>query len=515
MLLCLEILGAGFLLCLVLTPAARRAAALWGLMDHPDAQRKTHQRPIPLAGGVAVIVSLCAVLGAALLLSETVRDYFAPNASQFLGLLLAALAICALGVLDDCRYLRGRHKLLGQTLIVGIVVAFGVQIRVVHLFGTDVALGSFCLPVTFLWLLGAINSLNLLDGMDGLLSTVGIIATLAMAVMAVMGGHWAAACVAAALAGSLLGFLCYNFPPASVFLGDSGSMVIGLVVGVLGIESSLKGPATVALVAPVAILAIPFFDTLAAIVRRKLTGRSIYATDRGHLHHCLLSRGFSVHHVLLLVSLLCVLTAAGAFASLALRNEAVAVIAIVAVLSALIVARLFGHAELELFAKRLHHLWASFLEVPGAKGGRKLEVHLQGNGDWKGLLGAVTADHFALNLRSVLLDISAPALQEEYHAEWGRFGEEPNGRPLWRVELPLALQGHAVGCLRVTGYEDGEPLPRKIAVLNGLVQEFQEVFFQEQTACPACGEAAVLRQDTAAEITLPMPRLLDGRRVHS
>src|SRR5262249_8496162 len=101
-----------------------------------------------------------------------------------------------------------------------------------------------------------------------------------------------------ALAGALLGFLRYNFPPATIFLGGSGSMLVGLVIGVLAIQSSLKAPATIALVAPLATLAIPIIDTAAAIVRRKLTGRSTYTTDRGHLHHCLLSKGFSSRGVL-------------------------------------------------------------------------------------------------------------------------------------------------------------------------------------------------------------------------
>src|SRR5204863_5259620 len=133
---------------------------------------------------------------------------------------------------------------------------------------------------------------------DGLLSSVGLIICLAMGSMAFLTGSWATACVAMALAGAMLGFLRYNFPPASIFMGDCGSMLVGLVVGVLAIQGSLKGPATAALAAPLALLTIPIFDTLAAIVRRKMTGRSVYATDRGHLHDCMLQRGLTARHVL-------------------------------------------------------------------------------------------------------------------------------------------------------------------------------------------------------------------------
>jgi UDP-GlcNAc:undecaprenyl-phosphate GlcNAc-1-phosphate transferase len=500
MLTFLCVVGVAFILSCILTPLARSLATNLGLVDHPDSRRKMHERAVPLAGGVAVLAAVCLVLGIGLAVSPALQSYFAEHPTHFLGLLLAALAICALGVLDDCRCLRGRHKLLGQVFAVGIVIAFDVQIRAIHLFGTDIDLGILSLPITFLWLLGAVNSLNLLDGMDGLLGSVGVIVTVTMAAMAILGGHLGTACVAAALAGALLGFLCYNFPPASVFLGDAGSMLIGLVIGVLGIESSLKAPATVTLIAPMVVLTIPFFDTLAAILRRKLTGRSIYTTDRGHLHHCLLQRGLSVRRVLLLVCLLTGLAGVGAFTSLALRNEALAVLASFAVVSILVISRRFGHAELELFAKRLGHLFGSFLEPPGKS--RRLEVHLQGNADWKGLIRSVTDCAFDLNLQAVRLDVNAPALHEEYHGEWDRFDEALEHRLLWHVELPLAARSRKIGALQVTGYHDAEPLAEKVAVLARLIGEFEIALAGGREAQPAQDssviEAPQLENETVA-----------------
>jgi len=269
------ILGAAFLLSCLLTPVARFLACRYGLIDHPDTRRKMHVNPIPVAGGIAVLASTCLVLAGALLLPHPLQEHLAGCSSFLLGLFLAALLLCIVGVLDDCRGLRGRHKLLGQIVAVAIVIAFDVQVHHIQVFDWDIELGLLAIPFTFFWLLGAVNSLNLIDGMDGLLASVGAIISVALALMAVLSGHSAAACVAMALAGGLLGFLRYNLPPATIFLGDAGSMVIGLVVGVLGIQSALKGPATIALVAPLAILTIPILDTAAAIVRRKLTGRSI------------------------------------------------------------------------------------------------------------------------------------------------------------------------------------------------------------------------------------------------
>ena len=141
---------------------------------------------------------------------------------NLLGLLAGGLMICAVGVADDFGLLRGRHKLMGQLAAALVVVAFGVRVDRVALFGWQIDLGLTAVPFTLFFLLGAINSLNLLDGMDGLLSSVGLVLCLALGAMALLGGHMTAAWVALALAGALAGFLFYNFPPASVFLGDSG-----------------------------------------------------------------------------------------------------------------------------------------------------------------------------------------------------------------------------------------------------------------------------------------------------
>src|SRR5262249_51540535 len=159
------------------------------------------------------------------------------------------------------------------------------------------------------FLLGAINSLNLLDGMDGLLGSIGTVIGLALVALAALRGDWAPACVAAALTGAVLGFLRYNYPPASVFLGDAGSMLLGLVLGVRSLRGTYELSGTVPLAVPIALFTLPILDTGAAIVRRKLTGRSIYCTDRGHLHHCLLRYGMSRPRVLLVVTLLGLFTA--------------------------------------------------------------------------------------------------------------------------------------------------------------------------------------------------------------
>jgi UDP-GlcNAc:undecaprenyl-phosphate GlcNAc-1-phosphate transferase len=471
----LALFAAGVLGTLALVPPLRALARRWDLVDRPDGRRKLHGDAVPLSGGLTVLAVSVAVLGLAAVAHGPLGDALAAKATGLVGLLFGAVTICAVGVADDFRRLRVRHKLLGQAVAVAIVLASGVRIETVRLFDWHLDLGPLALPFTLFWLLGAVNALNLLDGMDGLLGTVGAIISLALGAMALMQGDVATAAVAVALGGALAGFLRYNLPPASIFLGDCGSMLIGLVVGVLAVQSSLKGPATVALAAPTALLTIPIFDTAAAIVRRKLTGRSVYCTDRGHLHHCLLRRGLSIRSALLVVSGLCLVTVLGVLGSVAWNNEALALLSAGAVVATLVLTRLFGHAELLLLRKQLTAVAASFLTRNGGAA-REVAVRLQGSADWGELWARLTRCAARIDLQSARLDVNAPAIQEGYHAVWSRDGVrgDDDGQGLWRAEIPLAACGQTVGRVEVAGRRDGACVSAKIAELARLVAEIEE-----------------------------------------
>jgi UDP-GlcNAc:undecaprenyl-phosphate GlcNAc-1-phosphate transferase len=469
----LVVFGAALAGCLLVTPLVRSAALRFGLVDEPDGRRKIHARPIPIAGGVAVLLTAGLVLAGTFAVAGPWRDGIGERWLTVVGLAAAATIIAAVGVADDYVGLQGRHKLLWQLVAVGVVIMCGIEVRSIGLFGQTFDLGVFAIPFTAFWLLGAINSLNLIDGMDGLLGCLGCIICGSLAVMATMNQHYHTAIIATAMAGSLLGFLCFNFPPATIFLGDCGSMLIGLVVGVLAIESSLKGPATVALAAPAALLIIPILDTSAAIVRRKLTGRSIYTTDRGHLHHVLLRHGLSSRSVLLLVAALCVVTSSGAFLSLYYNSEALALLSALVVVVLLVASRLFGHAEFLLIKERL--LAVFFAIRHGHEHGRVHEssVRLQGSADWKDVWRHVTACAAQLELRAVCLDVNAPALHEGYHARWGRVPADAETRTIWRAEIPLAVGGQIVGRLEFAGLHGGDPVAEKIALVAKIVEDVE------------------------------------------
>lgn len=491
-----------FGLCFLLTPQVRRWASQLGLVDKPDGRRKLHGRCIPAAGGPVLLLSVGAALLAAFIAFGDLQLEMVQKATPLFGLVVAAGVICAVGLLDDLGRLRGRHKLLGQVLAVAIVIATGVRIDHVYLLnGVNVELGILAIPFTVFFLLGAINSLNLLDGMDGLLTSIAFFLCLVLGSLDLLAHNYhltLTTYAAFATAAALLAFLRYNFPPATIFLGDSGSMLIGLAIGVLAIKSSLKKhgghPEVMALAVPIALLILPILDTAAAILRRKLTGRSIYNTDRSHLHHCLLRRLGDPRLVLFVISFCCLVTGTGVLAGRMLDNEWVIVLSSLFVVVALIGTRLFGHAEFLLVMHRVRDLFVSLLRIPSPNEPRQIEMRLHGSVDWRELWLRILDWEETLNLCCLRLDVNAPALGEGYHARWERgpeMNEEDEG--LWRAQIPLTFKGRFIGKLEISGRRNGESLGDKIVVLEKMIQDFEDTV------------SLLADEDTTPRSTFPVP----------
>jgi UDP-GlcNAc:undecaprenyl-phosphate GlcNAc-1-phosphate transferase len=330
---------------LILTAMVRSLARRWGILDSPDGQRKLHKSSVPLWGGVAVFLAM--TLG--LIAARHGSIGTGPALDKLTSLVLTAGGfICLVGGIDDFCRLGPRLKLVLQILAALPIVILGDYVHRIVLCGYAFNLGWLGIPLTIVWLIGCINALNLLDGMDGLASIVGLSTAAMMGLLAIGGGNEHVTVVALVLAGALAGFLAYNLPPASIFLGDSGSMVIGLVVGLLGIYGTLKTSATLSIMAPTVVMTLPIFDSLMAVVRRKLTGRRFDAADRQHIHHRLLARGLNQWQTLFILGSLCLLTGAAAtFASL-VRSEILGWVCALTLVTLLIRLRLFGHHELAL-----------------------------------------------------------------------------------------------------------------------------------------------------------------------
>ena len=254
----------------------------------------THKVPVPRLGGIALDAAFVAIN------LLTVLPY--PRVGNMRDQLIvvgASLAMFGLGLWDDLKPLGAKRKLLGQVLIAVVVCCFGIGINSfkIPFSGEIVSLGSWGVLLTILWLVGMTNLINLIDGVDGLASGISLMLMALLAYVGHQNGDFEL--LAPGMAGALLGFLWFNFPPARVYLGDSGAYFLGFQIGLLALVSSHKGTVVAALVAPLFVLALPIVDTILAILRRGLRGLPIFRPDRRHIHHRLLESGFSRRKVVL------------------------------------------------------------------------------------------------------------------------------------------------------------------------------------------------------------------------
>ncbi len=472
------IIGITLALSIALTVVIRALAPRLKLVDRPDNRRKLHGRPMALGGGVAVFLTTSIVLGGLVFVPNPWQERLCRAQSELLVWLAAALLIVVVGLLDDRFRLTGRYKLLGQIVAATVLSFGGLMIQRVQVFGLDIDLGLLAVPFTVFWLLGAINSVNLLDGIDGLAAMLGFILVTTIGVMAFLNHHPEIPVVALVFGSSLLGFLVFNFPPASIFLGDAGSMLIGLVVGALAIRGALKGPGTVLLAAPLAVWTLPILDSLAAILRRKLTGRSIYAADRGHLHHRLLDLLGSNRRVLACVAVFCAVTSMATLVSVALQSDLIAVVACLAIVVILMATGLFGRAEIALLKARLRKLSQTLVESTEAKparAARQAAVRLQGSRAWESLWATLTDSAENLSLTEIQLELNLPRAGEGYHAFWDR-GLNGDREQHWRMEMPLVVDEETVGVLTVTGKHTGASACGNIEQLLSLLEPFEMQF---------------------------------------
>jgi UDP-GlcNAc:undecaprenyl-phosphate GlcNAc-1-phosphate transferase len=291
-----------FLLALVLTPLVRNRFRQWGMVDRPDAERKHHDHPVPRVGGIPLLVAYLCSLGLLAFTPLSAGALVADALPFALRLLPAVLLIFATGLLDDLVSLKPWQKLAGQLAAAGAAYWAGVHVQA---FGGHHFAAWWSMPLTLLWLVLCTNAVNLIDGVDGLAAGVGLFAAFTMLLAALLGNNFPLAIATVPLVGCLLGFLRYNFNPATIFLGDSGSLFVGFLLGCYGVLWSQKSATILGMTAPLMALSIPLLDTALAIVRRFLRNKSIFAADRGHIHHRLLDRGLTPRKVALIFYALC------------------------------------------------------------------------------------------------------------------------------------------------------------------------------------------------------------------
>jgi UDP-GlcNAc:undecaprenyl-phosphate GlcNAc-1-phosphate transferase len=289
-----------FLLSLLLTPYAGKLATSFGIVDEPM-MRKVHGRAIPRIGGVVILFSfILPFTGAFFVYTDLLVEVLVNPAIIWLG--LGGLIVFLLGLWDDIHRLPALVKFIIQVAAAAVAYVGGLRIEGIFLPGDYVfTFQYFSFIVTVFWFVLVVNAINLIDGLDGLAAGVVFFSSLVLLGLSIFSGRFVVAMGFAALAGSTLGFLRYNFNPATIFMGDCGSYFLGYMLAGLSIMGSVKGQTTVALLIPIVAMGVPLFDTIVAPIRRFVRGRPMFQPDKGHLHHQLLRLGLNHRNTVLLL----------------------------------------------------------------------------------------------------------------------------------------------------------------------------------------------------------------------
>lgn len=346
---------------LILTPLIRAFAVWVNILDIPS-ERKIHKNPVPLLGGIPIFLSfnLAVILG--IILDQSLL--IDPVLSKWQNLLVCQIIILGLGCIDDMIHVQPGTKFIFQIFVGVLIVLFGFGIdNITNPFnGTALHLGFFSLPITIFWLVLITNALNLVDGLDGLAAGTSFIVSMTVFAICYFTQNNSIAFISLVLAGSILGFLKYNFYPAKIFLGDSGSLLLGFLLAVLSIQGSSKGATTVAVLTPALALGFPIMETLLSMIRRFLRSIhliayetkngdfrslfikefSLFKADKDHMHHRLLKLGFSQRKAVIVLYGTCIALSVLAFVSVAIKN-----INVLALLGAVLIAFFIGIRSLK------------------------------------------------------------------------------------------------------------------------------------------------------------------------
>jgi UDP-GlcNAc:undecaprenyl-phosphate GlcNAc-1-phosphate transferase len=449
--------SSALLASLALTFVVRERATRMRLFDPTD-ERKLHTRAIPRVGGVAIFMSVAIALIVMTLLAGF--DGAGLAGSKLLVVLLGGAATHLLGLYDDLRQMRARYKFAAQIGIAIAIFMAGVRIDTIALpLVGQIGFGPFAsLFFTIFWFVGLTNAFNLIDGLDGLASGAAMFALTTMFVVATINGQAGAALVTLALAGATLGFLRYNFHPATIFLGDSGSLFLGFMLAGIGAISSQKGSTVVAIAIPLVSLGLPVLDTSLAIIRRFLRGQPIFSADRGHIHHRLLGLGHSPAKVALLMYAGCAILALGGMLLVNQSGYVAIVLAVVGLGAGLVVQRL-RYYEFEELGRLLRkgvqqrHVIGRGVRI------REASLHIAVQRDLERVFdileSAFAADEFQraeVRLRpsfartGVTANVGDRRLEDDV-AIWSWNRGDYQDPTLWEIKLPLVDRRSRIGSL--------------------------------------------------------------------
>jgi len=507
---------------LVLTPLLRRLCDRFGLVSEPQDSRHIHRKAVPRLGGVAIFLSVLIALSALLLLENLLTQKLSADIKQIGVFLTCGLLVLMLGVYDDLRGANATVKFIGMIAITLVFYALGGRIEGLSIpFIGPVSLHPVagCL-LSVVWVVGIANAFNLIDGVDGLATGSALFSSLVLLTTSMIQGRTLVAVVALALTGALAGFLRYNFNPASIFLGDSGSLFVGFALAALSVQGMQKASTAVAVAIPILAFGLPVVDTSVTIARRFLSGKPIFKGDREHIHHKLLARGWSQRRV---VFVLYGVSAASGLLAMLFVNSGNGLTAVILFVLGVAVALALGNL-------RYHEIEELRASVKRNIGDRRVRAinNLRMRRACEALSSAASLDQLfdavvevlesgefvyadaelscnglaQVNLRAFeLADANGFAqhakivdgrVQWSWHRGNGSSARVLDSTQFWVMRLPLTGQEYSFGFLDIYRPLNAEPL---LVDINYLTNDFQ----------PAVAEAAE-RIFTRAEQSIPKQR---------
>jgi UDP-GlcNAc:undecaprenyl-phosphate/decaprenyl-phosphate GlcNAc-1-phosphate transferase len=490
-------------LSVLVTPLVRRFALRIGAVSTPGG-RHVHSRSIPRLGGIGLAFAWAVPVVALSLRDGSMLRALEGQWLQVVTVVGGGAALCTVGALDDVRGLRSLYKLAAQVVVAIIAFACGFHIQAIHLplFGT-LEMGAFALPVTILWIVGVTNAVNLIDGLDGLATGVAFFAAFTSFVIAAISGSVFVALTMAALMGALVGFLFFNFNPARIFMGDSGSYFLGFVLATTALAGGglqQKASTAVSLLVPILALGLPIFDTLFSMFRRLIERRPIFSADRGHVHHRLLDLGLTHRRAVMILYAVSSVLAAGAIAVSLGRSWHVGLALLSVSLVFVGFVRFLGYFEYLHFRKRQR----ARLRDPFTENLRRviprLIVSLSKASDEDVALGVL--ERLTTETTISCVEVLAPNEAGMHQHCWTANGADSASRDLVEMVFPIGPEASAIAKLRFRFNCDvADPAPQVDVLLQILVDELYSVLLafgssllpaEERAEAEATAEAVVV-----------------------
>lgn len=454
----LAIFAIALLLSLALTPLFKRLGPRFGAVDVPD-ERKLHTRSIARCGGVGIFLAFLLSLTVSSLFFDTPVSSLLVLNGKTAFVLFGGLIAFGIGLVDDVHRLGSTIKFIFHILAATAAFFGGLHIGNVGILGLNIQMGFLSYALTVFWFVLFINAINLIDGLDGLAAGISFFACAVMVILAIVKGNLLIAMLFAALGGSTLGFLRYNFNPAQIFLGDSGSYFLGYSIAALSIMGSIKSQMGAIILIPLVALGVPVFDTILSPIRRFIMGRDMFNPDKSHIHHRLVEKGISTRRVVWMIYGISILLCALSLLVVNLRDEQVGLFLVMLAAASLIVIRRLGYFEY-VTSEKIFGWLKDLTDEAGIKRDRRtflsMQMQIAASENIYQLWGRIVQAANKLKLSAVSLDPhpgafgdkSLPAFTWEHGDQEKRGTMEKGGRYV-RVEVPIASNGNSYAMLRL------------------------------------------------------------------